>query len=343
MNTISYNEARDKYFFIDVRSPSEFEDDTIPGAINIPLFNDEERKAVGTTYVQVNKVEAKKLGVRLLSPKLPDMLDQVLEIKRNHNSLVAFCARGGYRSGFFCSAFSSIGIPIFQLDGGYKGYRKEVIDSLPNLNDKVTYIVLSGNTGVGKTDILHNLRSMGCSVLDLEGAANHRGSIFGSIGIGECNSQKKFETNIYDQLMKAKDNYIFVEAESIKIGKVSIPKYISEKMKNGIQIFVESDIEHRIKSLKKDYILNDDWKNESIKAMDYLINYISKDKINMLKQEVMNGNFDFVAEELMEKYYDPMYNFKSNKLDYAAKFKIETNIDDVAGQIFNWYKDFIVR
>lgn len=341
MKTIKYNEAKNNFFFIDVRSPFEYEDDTITGAINIPLLNNDERKEVGTAYVQLGKTEAKRLGVRLISPKMPDIFEQVLDLKFQHNQLAAFCARGGYRSGFFTSVFSSIGIPICQIDGGYKSYRSEVIEALPKLNDKVIYIVLSGNTGVGKTDILYSLKKQGCSVLDLEGAANHRGSILGSIGIGNCNTQKKFETNLYDQLQEAKDNYVFVEAESQKIGRVTIPKFISNKMKQGIQIFIDADVEYRIKNLKKDYILNDDWKTESIKAMDKLNKYISKDKIEKFKQEITDGNFDFVARELMENYYDPMYNFKSGKLNYVAKFKNKTDNNDVAGEILKWYNDYV--
>lgn len=343
METINYKEAREKYFFIDVRSPSEYEEDTIPGAVNIPLFNDEERDKVGTTYVQISRTEAKKLGVELLAPKLPDMFEQILELKYKHNNLVAFCARGGYRSRFICSSFTSIGIPVYQLEGGYKNYRKEVIESLPVLNDKVTYIVLSGNTGVGKTDILYGLKDLGCSILDLEGAANHRGSIFGGVGMGKCNSQKKFETNLYDQLMRSIDNFVFVEAESQKIGRVAIPKYISEKMKQGIQIFIDSDITHRVENLKKDYVLNDNWKTESIKAMDYLNKYISKDKIEIFKQEIMSDNFDFVAEELMKKYYDPMYGFKSGKLNYAAMFNHKATVDEVCSEILMWYNNSVKK
>lgn len=339
MNTVNYKDARDKYFFIDVRSPSEFKEDTIAGAVNIPLLDDEERKEVGTLYVQVGKNEAKRLGVSLISPKLPAMFEQILELKYKHNQLAAFCARGGYRSGFVTSAFSSIGIPIAQLEGGYKSYRKEVMDSLPMLNDEVTYIVLSGNTGVGKTDILHSLKGLGCSILDLEGAANHRGSILGSVCIGQCNSQKKFESNIYDQLMTAKDKYVFVEAESRKIGNVSIPKFIADKMKQGIQIFIDADVNTRISNLKRDYILNDNWQVESIKAMDYFKKYISNDNIEMFKQEISSGNFDFVARELIEKYYDPLYSYKSSKLDYTKKFEYNTNINDITNDIYDWYKE----
>lgn len=336
MNTLKYTEAKEKFFFIDVRSPSEYEDDTITGAINIPLMTDEERKLIGTTYVQVGKTEAKRLGVNLISPKMPEMFEQVIDLKYKHGQLAALCARGGYRSTYFASVFSSIGIPVFQLEGGYKSYRSEVIDALPKLNDKINYIMLNGNTGVGKTNILQSLRNLGCSVLDLEGAANHRGSMLGSIGIGKCNSQKKFETKIYDQLIKADDNFVFVEAESQKIGSVSIPKFISDKMRNGVQIFIEADIQDRIVNLKKDYTISDDWISESIRAMDMLNKYISKDRLELLKNEISMGNFNFVARELMEKYYDPMYNFKSDKINYAAKFKTSTDSDRTAMEILKW-------
>lgn len=344
LNTLKYSEAKKSYLFIDVRSQSEFEDDTILGAVNIPLLNDEERAAVGTTYKQIGKTEAKRLGVQLISPKMPEFFEKVMELKSTNNQIVAFCARGGYRSTYFASVFSSIGIPIHQLEGGYKEYRKEVIESLPALNDKVTYIVLNGNTGVGKTEILHSLEKLGCSVLDLEGAANHRGSLLGSIGIGNCNSQKKFETNIYNQLMNANnanDKYVFVEAESQKIGKVVVPKYISNKMSQGIQIFVDADVDYRVEILKKDYTLNKNWKIESLHYMDYLNKHISKDKIEILKQEILNDNFDFVAKELMIKYYDPMYNFKSDSKNYERKFKSNTNVDDISGEIFAWYNNYI--
>lgn len=341
MNTLKYNDAKGKFFFIDVRSPSEYEDDTITGAVNIPLMTDEERKLIGTNYVQVGKTEAKRLGVNIISPKMPEMFEQVVELKYRHGQLAAFCARGGYRSAFFASVFSSIGIPIFQLEGGYKSYRSEVIDALPRLNDRVNYIMLNGNTGVGKTNILQSLRKLGCSVLDLEGAANHRGSMLGSIGIGKCNSQKKFETKIYDQLMSADSNFVFVEAESQKIGSVSIPKFISDKMRNGIQIFIEADIQDRIVNLRNDYIISDDWKEESIRAMDMLNKYISKDRLESLKNEISLGNFDLVAKELMEKYYDPMYNFKSDKISYAARFKTGTNSDETAAEILKWYNQDI--
>ncbi|MBP1926601.1 tRNA 2-selenouridine synthase [Sedimentibacter acidaminivorans] len=343
LNKVTYDNAKNSHIFIDVRSPSEYREDSIPNAINIPLMDDEERKAIGTTYKQIGKNEAKRLGVKLISPKMPKLFEQVLELKSKNIQIAAFCARGGYRSTFFASVFSSIGIPIAQLEGGYKEYRKEVITSIPILNEKTTYIVLHGNTGVGKTDILHSLKNSGYSILDLEGAANHRGSLLGSIGIGACNSQKKFETNIYDQLSGSKSQYVFVEAESRKIGKVVIPNYISEKMQNGIHIFIDADLDYRVKSLKKDYIQDDNWMVESINAVERLNKYISKDNLDKLKNEINIGNFDFVARELMQKYYDPMYTFKSDAFEYDAKFKANTNCDEIAREIAIWLESFVLK
>lgn len=343
LTTVTYKNAKNSHLFIDVRSPSEYEEDSIPNAVNIPLLNDEERKEVGTTYVQVGKNEAKRIGVKLISPKMPDLFEQVLHLKYNNSQIAAYCARGGYRSTFFASVFSSIGIPISQLEDGYKGYRKEVINTIPILNSKIKYIVLHGNTGVGKTDILYSLKKLGYSVLDLEGAANHRGSILGSIGIGKCYSQKKFETNVYDQLNDIKSQYVFVEAESQKIGKVVIPKYISNKMAEDIHIFIDADMDYRVKSLKKDYIQNDNWIKESIEALEKLKKYISKENIERMRYEINLGNFEFVAKELMQNYYDPMYNFKSDTYEYDGRFKASTNCDDIAREIGFWLETYILN
>lgn len=343
LNKVTYDSAKNSHLFVDVRSPSEYEEDSIPNSVNIPLMNDEERKAVGTTYKQIGKNEARRLGVEIISPKMPGLFEQILELKNKNLQIVAFCARGGYRSTFFASVFSSIGIPIAQLEDGYKGYRKEVITTIPVLNENITYIVLHGNTGVGKTDILHTLKNIGYSILDLEGAANHRGSLLGSIGIGGCNSQKKFETKIYEQLISNNSQYVFVEAESRKIGKVVIPDYISEKMSEGIHIFIDADLDYRVNSLKKDYVQNDNWKDESIGAIERLNKYISKENIDSMKNEIVLGNFDFVAKELMQKYYDPMYSFKSDTLEYNAKFKASTNCDDIAQEIAKWLESCILN
>lgn len=313
---------------------------SIEGAVNIPLFTEEERKNIGITYKQISINDARKLGVSYISKKMPLIFDYVAKLKEKNNNLTAFCARGGYRSTFFSSSFSSIGMHVSKLDGGYKEYRKTIIKELPNLNDKVTYIVLHGNTGVGKTEILKILKNKGLDILDFEMAANHRGSLLGGIGLGESYTQKTFESKIYNWLDKRNSKYIFVEAESKRIGKITIPKYIHERMKNGIHIFIDANINHRVDVLKKDYIINDHWVEEAIQSVQYFKKHISNNKVEELIKEIEKKNFDYVAKELMENYYDPMYRFKSDKYNYSLVLENIRNSEEASNKIIKWFNEY---
>lgn len=341
LNEISYTEIKNKCLFIDVRSSGEFAEGAIPGAVNIPILDDEERRIVGTAYKQLSKNEARRLGVEFVSPKLLSMFDKILELKKEYPYLVVYCARGGYRSTAFASIFSAIGINLFKLADGYKGYRKYISEAIPEINENVKYIVVHGNTGVGKTDILIELKNMGYDILDLEAAANHRGSLLGSIGIGECNTQKSFEANIFEQLDKIKSKYVFIEAESKKIGKVVIPDCIFSKMKSGLHIFIDADLNYRAKSLKKDYVLNENWIEESINTIESLRRYISNEKVDYLQSILKQAKFEEVAKELMINYYDPMYMNKANEYEYSAKFRAEISAVKTAEEINKWFENEI--
>jgi len=340
--TRSYEKLKKHSLFIDVRSPKEHKDERIIDSINIPLFTDKERAIVGTAYKQKSSTEARRLGVEIVSKKLPEFFEQINELlSTSEKQIAAYCARGGYRSTFFASAFSSIGMNIIKVDGGYKKYRKYIYENLPNLNEKMNYIVIHGNTGVGKTEILKELEKQGEKILDFEGAANHRGSLLGGIGLGEQSSQKNFESKVFNYMDNALDDYIFVEAESRRVGKAAIPKFIHEKMKFGIHIYVDADIEKRIEVLREDYIQNKHWKEESINSIDRLKKYVSKEKIKNLKDKVAENDFDFVAKELMINYYDSMYQNKSKEYEYNLKLK---NIDSskTAEEIINWKNNILL-
>lgn len=335
-NTVKIDRFLLEGIFIDVRSPSEYESGTINDAINIPILDDKEREEVGTIYVQDDKMLAKKRGVELVSKKLPDLFEQVVNIRRDGKPLICFCARGGYRSKSFASFFSSIGINIFRVDGGYKAYRKYLQETMPKLCDEFKFITIHGNTGVGKTDILHELRKRGEAVLDIEGCANHRGSLLGSIGIGSCNSQKKFEDKLFFQLLdavKRGKKYIYTEAESKTIGRCKLPSYIHEKMQTDDHIFVEADYEYRAKSLEKDYVLNENWQEESIKALDKVRRYMSNSVIDDLQEKIKNGEFRQVAIILMRDYYDPMYEHKSDTFEYSGVYQAKIDAASVAEDI----------
>src|SRR6056297_300544 len=337
--TRPYEKLKKHSLFIDVRSPKEHKSERIIDSINIPLFTNEERALVGTAYKHESVTEARRLGVEIVSKKLPDFFEKINElIKNTDKQIAAYCARGGYRSTFFTSAFSSIGMTIIKVDGGYKYYRKYIYENLPVINKKMKYIVIHGNTGVGKTEILKELEKKGEKILDFEGAANHRGSLLGGIGLGDPSTQKNFESKIFNYMDKAQGDYIFVEAESRRVGRVTIPKYIHDSMKEGLHIYVDADIEKRVEVLRDDYIQNKHWKEESIKNIDRLKKYVSKERIKTLKNKVKENDFDYVAKELMINYYDSMYQNKSKEYDYDLSIN-NTNSSKTAEKIIFWKKN----
>ncbi len=334
-NKVNYNETKRESLFIDVRSPFEYAQDHIPNAINIPLLTDEERCLVGTTYVQESKTEAKRIAARMVAPKLPLMLDQILELKEKTQgeNIVCYCERGGYRSTFFSAIFNSVDIFIKQLDGGYKGYRSFVAETLPTYNQEINYIVLHGATGTGKTDILHSLKNLGHDILDLEGAANHRGSHLGSIGLSSCHSQKRFESNIFNQLDCRKSNTVFIEAESKRIGKTIIPEYIFEKMARGTHIHVDSAITYRLNVLRKDYMSAETWQEDALKVVPFITKRIGNSNAQALSDWISEGDFDSAATFLMEHYYDPMYHHKGKQIEYYATVENRGSAEQAAQEI----------
>lgn len=299
---------------VDVRSPEEFEEATIPGAVNIPLYSNEERRIIGTAYTKESTAKAKKLGVEAASKHLPEIYDKIIELEKKYNILILFCARGGMRSSSLVSLFTSLGINALKLTGGYKGYRAYLNQELPKLTKRVKFVVIHGNTGVGKTNILKKLKSMGKDILDLEECANHRGSLIGNVGLGPQNSQKYFESLVYENLKNRQSDLIFVEGESKRIGRVVIPEFLFDAMENGIHIKVEADIDYRVKVIYEEYVGSNN--DEIIDALNLLRKHISSRKIDEYIDMVKRGEFEDVIRQLMIKYYDPMYEKK--KYDFAG-------------------------
>ncbi len=337
LKTIEYAELEGEYILVDVRSPGEFEEATIKGAINIPLFDDEERKIIGTVYTRESVEKAKRIGLEVASKKLLYIYDKVKELEKQYGKVVLFCARGGMRSGVIGMLLSSLGVNTERISEGYKGYRKFVVEALPKLNDKVQYIVLHGNTGVGKTEILKQLECEGFDVLDLEGFANHRGSLLGTVGLGKSASQKEFESKIYHMLKGCKSSYVFIEAESKRIGNSIIPDFIYEKMKNGIHIFVDADIDFRTELIIKEYTKGGNCNDEIIACLQRLGKYIGENNVDKYSQLVLKSEYRIVVSELMIKHYDPMYMHASNKYEYKLKVQV-ADIKIATEEIINWVK-----
>ncbi len=310
-NIVEYEEIeKDKNcILIDVRTPKEFNEATIEGAINIPVLLDDEREIVGTLYVQESVEKAKSKGIEFISKRLPEIFNKIQDMYDPKNKkIVLFCARGGMRSGSLHFLLHSLGIKVYKLKGGYKSYRKYINENLEKVNKDVKYIVLHGKTGVGKTEYLKALKEKGFDILDLEGAANHRGSLLGGVSLGNANSQKKFETKIFEELKNRKSNLVFVEGESKRIGNIIIPGYIFESMNKGINIYIEDSIENRSEILIKEYIKGKDSVNELINCIESLKRYLNNNRIEQYKTLLKEENYKTVCEELMVKYYDPLYS-----------------------------------
>ncbi len=327
------NEDLSNSIFIDVRSPKEFEKDTIPNAINIPILDNEERISVGSTYKNVSTEEARILGIEIVSKKLPRFYEEITSLKKDYKNLIFFCSRGGYRSSSIVALLQSLGHKnIWKLKGGYKDYRAYVRNHLEEELKDLSFITLYGNTGSGKTLILEELRKRGMDVIDLEGAANHRGSMLGGVGLAEQNSQKKFESIIFDKLRNRKTNYIFIEGESRKIGKIIIPEALFKAFKHeGTAIKINTSIEDRLDIILAEYINGHN--EDIIESLEHFRDFLGNDKVDEYIDNVNSNNFRFVARDLMINYYDPMYE-KNNNIYYKEFFN--SSIEETASDLIEW-------
>ena len=210
MREISFEEVLKlkNYILIDARSPKEFLEQGIPGAVNIPALLDDERAEVGTAYVKQSKEKAKEIGIQRISKRLPEIFKNINELSKKYDRLIFYCSRGGMRSGSLEVLFNTLGFKTMKLQGGYKSYRQYILENIHEINKNKEYIVLHGRTGEGKTKILKKLEERGYSVLNLEKMADHKGSFFGGVCETREQSQKRFDGEIFDRLIKDTKGYV---------------------------------------------------------------------------------------------------------------------------------------
>lgn len=307
--------------FVDVRSPREYEKATIPGAVNIPVLDNEERREVGTLYVSGQVEEAKRYGINAISPRLPAMFQQYQDYLEQYDQVIIFCSRGGFRSNSIFSLLKALGMRVSRLEGGYKGYRRAVHEALPPLLSQAQFVTLYGYTGSGKTAILEELQNLGANVLDLEKCANHRGSLLGRVGLGQSHSQKMFESLLHETAKAWQKPYlVFTEGESKRIGDAILPTYLVDAMQAGVAVRIEADLPYRLQQLKQDYLAHGETDVPDIlNGLDNLKRYLKEERVEEYKQQVAAGNPDPVIKDLLLKYYDPRYNLRSR--DFAAIFQ----------------------
>ena len=327
---------------IDVRSPLEFAEDHIVGAINCPVLSDLERQKVGTIYKKESSFKAKIIGSSLTAKNIAFHIENNFMEKKGSWQPLIYCWRGGQRSKAFSIVLSEVGWRTNQLKGGYKEYRNQVINFLDNIGPKLKINLISGKTGSAKTKILKSIENEGGQILDLEGLANHKGSLLGKIPDLIQPSQKFFESLIFNKIqnLNLKDK-IYVEAESSKIGNIHIPKSIWKKMIKSPRIEISANIELRAKFLVSDYdyMCND----------PTLINPIIKGLKNRLSKELFDEWTNLIdrkkwfdlTKSFLENHYDPSYSSNTIKNDRKVIKKITTtslnnsDIKDIAKKILN--------
>lgn len=313
---------------VDVRSPCEFAKEYIPGAYSVPLLSDNERSEVGIIYKEKGEAIARRHAVGIISPKIPDLVDAIIELKKPGHALVVHCWRGGLRSEAVVSFLSVVGVDSFRLTGGYKAWRRSVVDDFEKDAYGFEVVVLQGLTGSGKTDILKQLEKRGEAVLDLEDLANHRGSVFGGIGLADQPSQKNFEGFVW-QCLKTHGpcKRLFIEAESRKIGQLAVPSFLLERMKKGRRILVEGTVEGRCKRLVTEYSakLDKERVQGSLNALKPLREKLGGQRLKTLSDLLEADRFAEFTEVLLLEYYDPLY---IRHLRASQPYELIVNGDD---------------
>src|SRR5699024_3148269 len=239
---------------IDVRTAAEYADDHIPGAINAPVMTAAERARIGTLYAQESAFKATRLGAALVARHLADHLETLFADRPRHWKPLIYCWRGGKRSAATAIWFNLIGWKAGRLEGGYKAWRRHVIEALATQPAELRFIVLAGATGSGKTRLLQALAQIGAQILDLEALACHRGSLLGGLPGCRQPSQRGFETALYGAIRGLDPAQpVFVEAESRRIGKLDLPAALMQAMHRGRCVHVQTQLPQRVQFLLQDY------------------------------------------------------------------------------------------
>lgn len=324
---------------IDVRSPLEYQTGHIPGAINIPILSNHEREQVGTVYKQQGPAVAKELGLSLVAPKLPSLLKELQShAAKSKQPLVVYCWRGGLRSRSLVTVAALMGIACYQLQEGYKAYRHDVLERLQHMNIQPKLIVLCGSTGAGKTAVLKALAARNIPTLNLEQLANHRGSVFGHIGLGTPTTAQNFDSLLLQQLESLQQSpYIVVECESKRIGNVYLPHTFYQALQQGQRILLTASLENRVARLIQEYAANYQTQRAAIqKCLLALERRLGAKKMSLLLTAAENDDLQQITRMLVTDYYDPLYGYETAN---PAKYQLTVSSDDVdqaASQIIQY-------
>ena len=293
---------------IDARSEGEYAEDHLPGAENWPTLNNEERKMIGTLYVQVNQFEAKKRGAAIAARNIAMHIEREVLDKPKDWKPLAYCWRGGKRSGALSLILDQIGFRVTLVEGGYKAFRAAMLLDMQAKVVALNFQVVCGTTGSGKTRLLHALAAAGAQVLDLEALANHRSSVLGAIPGQPQPTQKRFDTLIWDTLRQFDPGRpVFVESESKKVGNVAVPTSLVERMRASPCLDLTLPIGERVALLLEDYAFFVKDSQHFCERLDVLATFRGKAVVEAWKAQVLQGHFEPVVQDLLTQHYDPVY------------------------------------
>lgn len=323
VNIEYYFNNREDAPLVDVRSPAEYAHAHIPGAVNIPLFDNEERAIVGTLYKKSGKESAVLKGLEIVGPKLSSFVKEARKIAPRKKIFI-HCWRGGMRSESMAWLFETSGIQSTIITGGYKAYRQHIKAAFAQ---PALFLILGGMTGSGKTYILKNLKKLGEQIIDLEGLANHKGSAFGGIAQGQQPSTEQFENNLFEEWIKLDlKKPVWLEDESKAIGKVHIPEEIFTKMRKSKVIEVRRSKAKRVEILKKDYAALDpgELKQSVLRISKRLGGQKTKEIVNAIEHKEFGPAIGMVLD-----YYDKTYTKGLGSREPSTIFPVSLQDNDL--------------
>lgn len=309
---------------VDVRSQGEFAEGHIRGALNIPLLNDDERVVVGTAYRQQGQQQAIKEGFRLVGPRLIDIIEETEKIAQGKEVLV-HCWRGGMRSNNFAQFVGMARVKTQVVVGGYKAYRQLALESF---RKPLQIILLTGCTGSGKSEVLRALAAQGEQILDLEALANHKGSAFGGLLMPAQPTTEQFQNNLFEEILKLDlSKRVWVEDESIAIGKIFLPKELWQTMSQSPLVQMNVAKEVRIQRLVNEYGPAD--RDEFLQIMIKVTKKLGGQHFNAAKEKLLLGDMASTIEILLT-YYDKAYLNSIDKRNSKIKLSLEWGGEGVA-------------